>query len=134
MHDLPAVAAIMGALFFPAVRTRPAVHTVIKPLPAVLEVVPLLAMLGRALPQCPRRLLPAMEGERSRSKRRSVESVKAELKSQVNWLDGRESHCVCQRPIRALAGPLTHTIEVTPRSDHRFPLLYSRLETPLDAW
>ena len=62
MHDLPAVAAIMGALFFPAVRTRPVVHTVIKPLPAVLEVVPLLAMLGRALPQCPRRLLPAMGG------------------------------------------------------------------------
>ena len=51
----------------------------------------------------------------------------------VNWLDGRESHCVCRRPIRALAGPLTHTTEVTPRSDHRFPLLYSRLETPLDA-
>ena len=51
----------------------------------------------------------------------------------VNWLDGRESHCVCRRPIRALAGPLTHTTEVTPRSDHGFPLLYSRLETPLDA-
>ena len=51
----------------------------------------------------------------------------------VNWLDGRERHCVFRRLIRALADPLTHTIELNPRSDHGFPLLYLRLETPLDV-